>query len=309
MAQILHGTNGLIKLPGRAITQVDDGIVQLTCSFACKTSLAGTFRALFANGEPVPDEPGFIIKNGVTETTRGDGFTEFSVTATGETKSGGSFGREDLKAQSDVSVQNFPSGLIRVEQKFVCRTENESRFSQNLVAGSVFPESGAFSVDRLYIYPNPSIIRRSDGFTEFNVTAYGRKEIAPRPFERQTIKSTYTIERINAEGENVTTTAPSLNETYTIRYVIESSLPASAALVAPEVEDPVVLKLNGTPLQKGQRPLGATTINNVNFEIINDISINLVLDSLTSANFGYWTEYTVVYKAEAIDRLNFNPKG
>ncbi len=121
----------------------------------------------------MPGEPGFKIRYGYVETQREDGFTEFEITATGAdptiTDSGG------LKAQDDRTVTTFPSGLVRIDRTYVCPTASEATFRPQLLKGNQ-PPSDDFSpaIDGLYIYPDPNEVRRQDGFTEFQVSSYGR---------------------------------------------------------------------------------------------------------------------------------------
>jgi hypothetical protein len=76
------------------------------------------------------------------------------------------------------TVATFPSGLIRVEQNFVCKTSAESTHRDALAVGEDFPNGSDPSFDGLKIFPESQEVRRGDGFTEFKVTAYGRKNTA-----------------------------------------------------------------------------------------------------------------------------------
>jgi hypothetical protein len=72
------------------------------------------------------------------------------------------------------TVAKFPSGLIRVEQTFVCKTSAEATHRAALEVGEDFPNGSDPSFDGLKIFPESQEIRRGDGFTEFKVAAYGR---------------------------------------------------------------------------------------------------------------------------------------
>lgn len=76
------------------------------------------------------------------------------------------------------AVATFPSGLLRVEQTFMCKTSAEATHRAALEVGEDFPNGSDPSLDGLKIFPEPQEIRRGDGFTEFKVTAYGRKNTA-----------------------------------------------------------------------------------------------------------------------------------
>jgi hypothetical protein len=297
------GTDDLVRLPGRTISRQSNGILQLSCSFACKTSLAAGFRPLFEKGSLVPQDEAFKIQDDFSETTRGDGFTEFSVTATGQDSSSGAFGRADLKPQDNISVQNFPSGLVRVEQTFICETEKSGILISTLSAGNILPSSREIADEELYIYPQPSIVRRNDGYTEIKVTAYGNKRINPSVIERSSVKSSYPQTRQVAGGDSIERTIRSINDIFIIKTVERSDLGPSSVLSAPAIESPGVYSLGGRQLKAGTSSQGKFTQDNTEYESLNIISISLILDSFTSAYFGYWTEYTVVYKAEASDLL------
>ncbi len=79
------------------------------------------------------------------------------------------------------TVSTFPSGLIRVDQTFVCKTSAAATHRGILSVGSDFPnDSNLFSFDGIKIFPEPQERHRDDGFTEFIVSAYGRTSITPR---------------------------------------------------------------------------------------------------------------------------------
>lgn len=173
MPQTLHGTSSLVRLPDRTLTRLENGVAQITRRYACRTSVAATFRSQFNVGATMPGEPGFIIKYGYVERKREDGFTEFEVVGVGPdpsvTDSGG------LKAQDDRTVTTFPSGLVRIDRTYVCPTANEAAFRPILLKGNQPPQDDfSPAIDGLYIFPDPNEIRRDDGFTEFRVSSYGR---------------------------------------------------------------------------------------------------------------------------------------
>ena len=73
------------------------------------------------------------------------------------------------------TVATFPSGLCRVDQKYVCTTANAATHRAALAIGNDMPDgNNAPAIDGLKIYPAPQEIERGDGFTEFMVSAYGR---------------------------------------------------------------------------------------------------------------------------------------
>jgi hypothetical protein len=74
------------------------------------------------------------------------------------------------------TVSTFPSGLIRVDQTFVCKTDAVGIHRADLVVDSAFPLYGRTTpaIDGVKIYPVPQERQRDDGFTEFVVSGYGR---------------------------------------------------------------------------------------------------------------------------------------
>lgn len=72
------------------------------------------------------------------------------------------------------SVSTFPSGLIKVDQAFFCRTSAAATHRAALAVGANMPGGTNGAIDGLKIFPAPQEEHRDDGFTEFFVTAYGR---------------------------------------------------------------------------------------------------------------------------------------
>lgn len=91
-----------------------------------------------------------------------------------------------LIATGDRNVSTFPSGLCRVDQTFICRWADAATHRLNLSVGSNFPNGNMPAVDGLKIYPEVQETKRSDGFTEFKVSAYGRTSLS---FDNYTIKA------------------------------------------------------------------------------------------------------------------------
>lgn len=72
------------------------------------------------------------------------------------------------------AISSFPSGLVRVDQTFVCKTSAAATHRSALAVGTNMPGDNAPAIDGLKIFPEPQEKRRTDGFTEFVVSAYGR---------------------------------------------------------------------------------------------------------------------------------------
>lgn len=80
----------------------------------------------------------------------------------------------ELIPQGDRSVSTFPSGLIRVDQTFICSTPNVATHRSDLKVGNDFPGGSDPAIDGLYIYPEVQEKRRGDGFSELIASGYGR---------------------------------------------------------------------------------------------------------------------------------------
>jgi hypothetical protein len=80
----------------------------------------------------------------------------------------------ELIPQGGRSVSTFPSGLVRVDQTFICSTPNVATHRSDLKVGNDFPGSSEPAIDGLYIYPEVQENRRGDGFSELIASGYGR---------------------------------------------------------------------------------------------------------------------------------------
>jgi hypothetical protein len=80
----------------------------------------------------------------------------------------------ELIPQGGRSVSTFPSGLIRVDQTFICSTPNVATHRADLKIKEDFPGGSEPAIDGLYIYPEVQESRRGDGFSELIASGYGR---------------------------------------------------------------------------------------------------------------------------------------
>jgi hypothetical protein len=78
-----------------------------------------------------------------------------------------------LIPQPGRTVATFSSGLVRVDQSFICPTTDEETHRAALVVGGEFPGDQSPSLTGLKIFPEPQENRRGDGFTEFKLSGYG----------------------------------------------------------------------------------------------------------------------------------------
>jgi hypothetical protein len=80
-----------------------------------------------------------------------------------------------LIAQPGRTVSTFPSGLVRVEQSYLGLTANAAANRAALAVGNNMPNGDSSPcIDGLKIFPEVQEVRREDGFTEYQVCAYGR---------------------------------------------------------------------------------------------------------------------------------------
>lgn len=298
MAHTLHGANTLVRLPGRSVTRRDDGLLELSCSYACQTTLAATFRPLFEIGKKAPGETDFIISYNFSETDRGDGFTEFSITSTGAADP------DDpnvLSKKGERSVQVFPSGLVRVDQTYVCQTTEEAKFRQQLDEGLILPnDDGTPAIDGLYIFPRPNEIRNADGFTEFKVSAYGRINVGGYS-RREFIEGDTTIIRVStiATSEGATTTRTedtirTLNESVIQTFVQLAEQPFLLDIGIPR--DSLKIYLSNGKLLTDEYPGGTTGFGGNSYSTTNTGSIATFAGTSTN-NFGRWAEITITYNS------------
>jgi hypothetical protein len=74
------------------------------------------------------------------------------------------------------SINNYQSGLIRVDQKYVGLSTNEASDRTLLADGLILPNQlDNPSIDGLYIYGGAQESRNGDGFTTYQTSAYGRR--------------------------------------------------------------------------------------------------------------------------------------
>jgi hypothetical protein len=79
------------------------------------------------------------------------------------------------------SVQTFPSGLVRVDRKYIGAQGNEAAHRALLAVDAALPEDdGAPAIDGLYIFPDIQESKDGTGFTTYLASAYGRTTTAGR---------------------------------------------------------------------------------------------------------------------------------
>jgi hypothetical protein len=91
----------------------------------------------------------------------------------------------ELIPQGGRSVSTFPSGLVRVDQTFICSTPNVATHRANLKIKEDFPGGFEPAIDGLYIYPEVQENRRGDGFSELIASGYGRTAVTLQDIRKQ----------------------------------------------------------------------------------------------------------------------------
>jgi len=80
-----------------------------------------------------------------------------------------------LVKSGDRVLNTFESGLVRVDQTYICTNDSAAQNQLLLSNGAIPPQDdGSGAIDGLFIFPDPQPIRKPDGFTEFKVASYGR---------------------------------------------------------------------------------------------------------------------------------------
>jgi len=199
-------------------------------------------------------------------------------------------GTSNLIALPNRTVQTYPSGLVRVERSFVCRKTDVAKTRNTIRVNERMPmDDGAPAFDGLFIFPEPQEVVRDDGFLEFRVTAYGRTNIFDSAIAKGSVLGTY-LRRSTTLETIVDAFLPAILDIFTVRGVLASSDPTSAILKKPNIQNPSVIDVfTGRPLLPGEVIVPGTGIRRT--------SIDIVLDSYSSINFGQWSEYTVTWKA------------
>jgi hypothetical protein len=120
------------------------------------------------------------------------------------------------------TVSTFPSGLIRVDRTFACKTSAADTHRATLAVGANFPGDSYPAMDGLKIFPEPQEKRRDDGFTEFTVSGFGRTNATGlSTFEWKTFSESGT--RGTSGGGSASVTAIMRNKTKKIQKVFLSS--------------------------------------------------------------------------------------
>ena len=131
-----------------------------------------------------------------------------------------------LYATGQRTVSTFPSGLIRVDQTFTCKSSAAATHRATLAVGASLPGDSYPAMDGLKIFPEPQEKRRNDGFTDFTVSSFGRTNTTGlSTFEWKTFSESGTIKTNigTANEQSVSVTAIMRNKTKKVQKVFLSS--------------------------------------------------------------------------------------
>jgi len=118
-----------------------------------------------------------------------------------------------LIAQGDRTVSTFPSGLIRVDQSFICATADAASQRALLPVESNFPGGDDPAIDGIYVYPEIQEKRQSDGFTELIVSGYGRTQMTLQNEQKR-------INTIETVASNITTKGIFISNNLVSGYIV-----------------------------------------------------------------------------------------
>ena len=219
-------------------------------------------------------------------------------------------GTTDLITLPQRDVQTFPSGLVRVDRTYACRKALADRFRQTLAVGNPLPlDPGTPAIDGLYIFPEPRETVRDDGFVEFRVSAYGRKNtignIRPDFVTGSESGINYTVSSITKELCLPTDTALSqisLAPNFTSEIVYSYSEQEGSRLIELSknvgyVQFGVLIRFSGLPF--GGFIIETVLSTNASLYIYSIFKINLEtqISGSSSKGFGYFSEFTITYAA------------
>ena len=185
-----------------------------------------------------------------------------------------------LYATGQRTVSTFPSGLIRVDQTFTCKSSAAATHRATLAVGANFPGDSYPAMDGLKIFPEPQEKRRNDGFTEFTASGYGRVNTTGlSTFEWKTFSESGTLKTnvgtVNEQSASVT--AIMRNKTKKVQKVFLSTEVGS--IIFDEIGATLPALIDG---------LAGNT--NVPF-------YSLGVTSFVSADYGYFVEVTYIIGA------------
>jgi hypothetical protein len=176
-----------------------------------------------------------------------------------------------LIPQPDRSVATFDSGLIRVDQEFVCTTATAETNRSTLAVGNEFPGDTSPAIDGLFIFPAAQESRTGDGLTTFRLSGYGRSTDQLISQRRGTTTTTITSSYVEDSGGVPTTT-----DTRNFAIISTNSLVGKIAIL--EADGLTYEQLNLDP--SFSEPLAVTPIDPG--DVIEEISRSSITENAIS---------------------------
>ena len=179
---------------------------------------------------------------------------------------------------AEKSVQPFRSGLVKVEQKYTALTSAIASGAASFALDSALSVTSP-AVDGLYVFPEPQWREMGGGFSEIQVTAYGRARLT-NTIEEQIGPMTVDLVSTDNSGETLvitTTEIAVLGTSYICRYVTRAGedSPVDPADLISRFR---IYNLDGTSREVNQYAY----------------SLTARIAATTAINFGIWTEWTQV---------------
>ena len=217
-----------------------------------------------------------------------------------------------LYATGQRTVSTFPSGLIRVDQTFACRTSAAATHRATLAVGADFPGDSYPAIDGLKIFPEPQEKRRNDGFVEFTVSGYGRlntvgtqkTELKVSVFQTKKYKSDkITLLKVRKNSE--TLTIPDFNSnTEFLAGQINTFAFTNATLAFGNTSTGGITSVSAENLFVAIFGLTQSTISTSGTTKYIGSSQESLLSSYQERNFGEYNEVTMVFENTGINLLN-----
>jgi len=165
---------GLYPQPGRKVTRFPSGRIRVDQTYVCAEANVDKITSLTTSGGPVTSGGTTIADATYLPLTSESFFNAASGIVI--FKSGSSWSLESSSGSWTGGTATDPSGTYTPSGDAVGSfTVSANTIRSTLAIGKPMPDGDSSpSIDGLAIFPTPDENRRGDGFTDFNVSAYGR---------------------------------------------------------------------------------------------------------------------------------------
>jgi len=204
------------------------------------------------------------------------------------------------------TVSTFPSGLIRVDQSFACKTSAAATHRATLAVGASFPGDSYPAIDGLKIFPDPQEKRRDDGFTEFTVSGYGRlntvgtqkTEFKVSTFINKKYKSDrVTLLKVRKKSETLSIPDFDSNPGFLAGQMNTYEFTDSSLSFTPIQDGPSGISSSGRLLVVVVADVPTPISQNGPLKWIAGILTKCLLTSYQGANYGDFIEETMIFDA------------